>query len=202
MGRHHGRGVDHGIALQRSLFLQRGVDPCRRQAERRFGGVDAGDVDLIAGGVHDHVLVRPDPARAGVDLLDLDDVGVGLELHVVEDSHRRHHKSHFDRQRAAQRLDLFGEAILAVGAVDQRQQRVAQFDLEIVDLQRRRDRLIGCSAGSRRSRGCSVGRRGCLRLPQPRRDGVCATSRPAQRRRCRARGTAASECPAASPARS
>ena len=97
--------------------------------------MDAGHADLVAGGVHDHELVRPDLAGAGVDFLDLDDVGVGLELDVVEDAHRRHHKAHFDRERAAQRLDLLGQAVGAVGAVDQRQQRIAEFDLEIVDLQ-------------------------------------------------------------------
>ncbi len=115
MRRQHGGGVDHGVALERRLFLQRGVDPGGRQAERRLDGVDAGHADLAAGRVHDHELVRPDPAGAGVDFLDLDDVGVGLELDVVEDAHRRHHEAHLDRQRAAQRLDLLGQAVGAVG---------------------------------------------------------------------------------------
>ena len=39
--RQHGRGVDDGVALERGLFLQRGIDPGRRQAERRLGRVDA-----------------------------------------------------------------------------------------------------------------------------------------------------------------
>ena len=99
--------------------------------------MNARDRDLIAAGVHDHELVRPDPAGAGVDLLDLDDVGVGLQLHVVEDADCRHHKAHLDRERTAQCLDLFGQTVGSVGTIDQRQQRVTQFDLEIVDLQRR-----------------------------------------------------------------
>ncbi len=114
MRRQHGRGIDDGIALQRRFFLQRGIDPGRRQAEGRLGGVDAGHVTCPPVGIHDHELVRPDAARAGIDLLDLDDVGVGLELHVVEDAHRRHHEAHFDRERAAQRLDLLGQPVGAV----------------------------------------------------------------------------------------
>ena len=39
MRRQHGRGVDHGVALHRRLFLQRGVDPGGGQAEGRLGGV-------------------------------------------------------------------------------------------------------------------------------------------------------------------
>jgi hypothetical protein len=101
MRRQHGGGVDHRVALQRCFFLERGVDPGRRQAKRRLDGVNAGHADLVAGGVHDHELVRPDLAGAGVHFLDLDNVRVGLELDVVEDAHRRHHKAHFDRERAA-----------------------------------------------------------------------------------------------------
>ena len=116
------------------IVVEAGIDPGRGQAEGRLGGVDAGHADLAAAGVHDHELVRPDLARAGVHFLDLDDVGVGLELDVVEDAHRRHHEAHLDRERAAQCLDLLGQTVGAVRGIDQRQQRIAQFDLEIVDL--------------------------------------------------------------------
>src|SRR5258707_4913160 len=51
----------------------------------------------------------PDPPGAGVDFLDFDDVGVGFELHIVENAHCRHHKTHLDGERAAQRLDLLGQ---------------------------------------------------------------------------------------------
>ena len=99
--------------------------------------MDAGERHLPAGRVHDHVLAGPDAAAAGVDLLDLDHIGVGLEQHVLEDAHGRHHKPHLGRERAAQRLDLLGEAVGAVAGVDQRQQRIAELDLEVVDPQRR-----------------------------------------------------------------
>ena len=136
-------GVDDGVTLDRGLLLQRGVDPGRRQAEGRLGGVRAGQRDLTARRVHDHVLAGPHLAGAGLDLLDLDDVGVGVELHIVEDAHRRHDEAHLGRQRAAQRLDLLGQAVGAVGRVDQRQQRIAELDLEVVHLQRGGDRLFG-----------------------------------------------------------
>ena len=158
--RQHGGGVDHGVALDRRLFLERGVDPGGRQAEGRLGGVGAGQLHLAAGRVHDHVLAGPDLAGAGVDFLDLDDIGVGVELHVVEDAHRRHHEAHLDRERAAQRLDLLGQPVAAVGRIDQRQQRVAELDLEVVDLERGRNRLfrgLGLGVGFRLAR---FGRRG------------------------------------------
>jgi hypothetical protein len=76
-------------------------------------------------------------AAAGIDFLDLDDVGVGLELHVVEDAHRRHDEAHLGGELTAQRLDLLGQAVGAVLVfLDQRQQAVAEFDLEVVDLER------------------------------------------------------------------
>jgi len=85
----------------------------------------------------------PQLAAAGLDFLDLDDIGVGVELHVVEQAHRRHHEAHLHRQRPAQRLDLLGEPVAAVGRIDQRQQRIAELDLEIVHPQRGSDRLVG-----------------------------------------------------------
>ena len=63
MGRQHGGGIDHGVALQRGFFLQAGIDPGRRQAKGRLGGVNARHVDLASAGVHRHELVGPDPAR-------------------------------------------------------------------------------------------------------------------------------------------
>jgi hypothetical protein len=97
---------------------------------------------LLAGRIHHHELAVPDLAVAGVHLLDLDDVAVGVELDVVEDAHRRHDEAHFGGERTAQRLDLLGEAVAAATRVDQRQQRVAELDLEVVHLQRRRHRLF------------------------------------------------------------
>ena len=139
----HGGGVDHRVALHRGFFFQCAVDPCRRQAECRLGGMCAGQLHLAAGGVHDHELAGPDLAAAGFDLFHLDDVGIGVELDIVEDAHGRHDEAHFGRKRPAQRLDLLGQAIAAVRRVDQRQQRVAKLDLEIVDLERGGDRLVG-----------------------------------------------------------
>ncbi len=66
-------------------------------------------------------LFGPDLAGAGVHFLDLDDVGVGLELHIVEDAHRRHDEAHFGGEGTAQRLDLLRQPVGSVGTVDQRQ---------------------------------------------------------------------------------
>jgi hypothetical protein len=110
--------------------------------------VDAGQGDLTAGRVHRHELRRPQLAASGVHFLDLDDVGVGVVLDVVEDAHRRHYEAHLEGQRPAQGLDLFGEAVAAVRRIDQRQEGIAELDLEVVDLQRIRDRFLG-----RRRRG-------------------------------------------------
>lgn len=48
----------------------------------------------------------------------------------------------FDRKRAAQRLDLLGQAIAAIGRVDQWQQRIAELDLQVVHLERACDRFV------------------------------------------------------------
>ena len=55
---------------------------------------------------------------------------------------KAHDEAHFGGERTAQRLDLLGEAVAAATRVDQRQQRVAELDLEVVHLQRRRHRLF------------------------------------------------------------
>ena len=116
MGGEHGGGVDHGIAAERGLFLaarRRPRSPAGRRSARwcaspgRSTWLPRGSMTMYWSG-------QTSP-RAGLDLLDLDDVGVGVELHVVEDAHRRHHEAHLDGQRPAQRLDLLGQPVGAVG---------------------------------------------------------------------------------------
>ena len=133
--------VDNGVTPHRSLFLERRLDPGGGQAEGRLGRVHARQRHLLAGRIHDHVLAVPDLAAAGFHFLDLDHVTVGVELDVVEDAHRRHDEAHFGRERAAQRLDLLGEPFSG-GGIDQRQQRIAELDFQVVHLQRRRHRLF------------------------------------------------------------
>ena len=102
----------------------------------------AGQLHLPAHRVHRHVQAGEDLALAGLDLLDAHDIGVRVELHVVEDAHRRHHESGFGGELAPQRLDLLGEAVVAVGGVDERHEGVADLDLEVVDLEDIGDRLV------------------------------------------------------------
>src|SRR4029450_9091189 len=120
MGGEHGGSIDHRVALHRGFLLERAIDPGRRKAEGRFGCMCARQLYLPAGGVHDHVLARPHLAAAGLHFLDLDDVGIRVELHIVEKLHGRHHEAHFDRQRAPKRLDLLGQPVAAVTRIAQR----------------------------------------------------------------------------------
>ena len=82
-------------------------------------------------------------AAAGLDLLDLHDVAVGFQMHVVEQAYRRHDEAHFPGELAPERLDLFGQLVLSVLSVDERQKGVADLDLEFVHRQGGRDRLFG-----------------------------------------------------------
>ena len=170
VGRHDGGGVDHRVAAELRLVAQAVVDPGRRQPEGRLQHVVAGQLHLPAHRVHGHVQVREDRAGAGLDLLDADDVLVGVELHVVEDAHRRHDEAGLAGELAAQSLDLLGEAVGAVRRVDERQQGVADLDLEIVDLEDIRDRLFrrrtrGADFLRRRAAACDAGRGARLVLP-------------------------------------
>ena len=142
MRRQHGRGINHRIALHRRFLFERAVDPCCRESESWLGGVRAGQFHLPAGRIHNHVLPGPNLAAAGLDFLHFDNVGVRVELHVVETSNSGHDESQFDRKRAAQRPDLLGQAIAAIGRVDQWQQRIAELDLQVVHLERACDRFV------------------------------------------------------------
>ena len=106
----------------------------------------AGHVDGPALRIHDQKAAGEEFAAAGFHFLEADAVLVGAELHVVEDAHRRHDEAHLLRQLAAQRLDLVGDA-LALDVVDQRQQRIAQFDAQLVERQRVGDGLFGGLGG-------------------------------------------------------
>ena len=90
--------------------------------------------------VHHHS-AEPHLAGAGLHLLDADGVALGGQAHVVEDPHAGHDEAIVGGQRPAQSLDLVGEPA-AFQVVDQAQQAVAQFDLDLVDGQARRDRLF------------------------------------------------------------
>ncbi|MDV7400745.1 hypothetical protein RZS08_55530, partial [Arthrospira platensis SPKY1] len=86
--------------------------------------------------------VGPDIAPARLHLLDLQDVGVGRQLDIVLDAHRRHDEAELARELATQRLDLVGEPPGPL-LVDQGEQAVAELEPDRVDLQGRGDRLLG-----------------------------------------------------------
>lgn len=98
MRRQHGRGINHRIAFHRRFLFERAVDPCCRESESWLGGVRAGQFHLPAGRIHNHVLPGPNLAAAGLDFLHFDNVGVRVELHVVENSNSGHDESQFRPQ--------------------------------------------------------------------------------------------------------
>ena len=165
MGGEHRAGIDHGEAAEAGFLAQRRRHPGGGQAEGRLGGVGAGQVDGQALGIHDQEGAGEQFALAGIDFLDADAVFVGAQLHIVQDAHRRHHKAHFLRQLAAQRLDLVGDAV-ALNIVDQGQQAIAQFDPQQVERQGGGDRLFLGRAGgfALASCACSAAARASLRL--------------------------------------
>ena len=161
VGREHRRRIDHGVALEGGLVLERSVDPAGRQAEGRLGGVGPRHVERAAGRIQNHELLGIEHAVSCRDFLDLDDIGIGVELHVVENAHRRHDEAHFAGQLAAQRLDLLGQAVVVAPAGNQRQQAIAKLDPQFVHLQGGRDRLF-LRLGRQGGKGGLGGGLGCL----------------------------------------
>ena len=108
--------------------------------------MEARQFDLAAHRVHDEDLIDINVAATGFDFFDADRIAVGFELHIVEDTHRRHDKAHVACHLAAQRFDLVGE-LLMLFAVDEREQHVADFEAQLVHLERGADRLFGGGHG-------------------------------------------------------
>ena len=143
-------GVHDREAAQLGFVAQRSIYPGRRKPEGGLQHVLAGQLNLPAHRVHGHELAGIDLTGSGIDLLHANDVAVGIELYVVEDAHGGHDEAHLRRELTPQRLDLLREPVRSVGRVHEGQQRVADLDLEIVDLEHVRDRLLACrSAGAR-----------------------------------------------------
>src|SRR5579883_570045 len=149
VGRQHRRRIDDRIALEHGLFAIAFRHPHGGQAEGRLGRLVAGQRDLVAARVHDEEHARLELAAPDLDLLDPHDIAVGAELHVVLDAHRREDETHLARELATERLDLIGEA-MAARVVDERDEAVAELDADVIELESRRDRLLG---GTRRLAG-------------------------------------------------
>jgi len=101
-----------------------------------------------------------DLAVGGLHFLDADLIVVGLELHVVENADRRHDEAQFEGKLATQGLDLLGEAVGA-GFVflDEAEEAIAEFELEIVDLEAVADRGVAGRGGAGHARS-ALGRLG------------------------------------------
>ncbi len=91
--------------------------------------------------VHDEQHTGADIAATHLGLLDAEHIGVGRELHIIKDTHRRHDKAHLACELAPERLDLVGQAEAAV-VIDERQEAIAEFKPELVKREGRADRLF------------------------------------------------------------
>ena len=140
------RCVDDRIATEGGFLAQAFVDPCRRKPEGGFRRVQAGKLDLVAARIHHQQLADIDVAATGFDFLDANDVAVGVELNIVEDSDRWHDETHVACDLAPQGLDLVGE-LLVILAVDQRQQCIADFQAQFVHPQGSADWLLSHGNG-------------------------------------------------------
>jgi hypothetical protein len=92
----------------------RRIIPARSWSTVRSSGACAGRVHCEQGANLQLAVARIHFAHA-------DGVAIGGELHVIEDTHARHHEAELLRQCFAQRFDLIREAA-ALHIVDQRQQ--------------------------------------------------------------------------------
>ena len=137
----HRRRIYDGEAAERGLFAIVFLDPRGGEAKGGLARRHAGQVDGFAARVHDHQLARHQLAAAGFDLLHGDAVFLRAERHVVENTHRRHDEAEIAGDLAAERLDLVCQAI-AAAVVDERQQAIAELDLELVEREGGGDGLV------------------------------------------------------------
>ena len=124
--------LDRGVAL-----LSVSIDAASRETFSAVRGVDK--FDQVVGNVLRFMKMRGAAKRPRVT------VSFG-----VEDANRRHDEAELGRQLSPQRLDLLGEAVgAALVFLDQREQAIAELELQLVDLEAVGDRRLLVS-GTRR----------------------------------------------------
>jgi len=133
LGGHHADGVEDHAAQTLGVAALFGRDP---DAGHPVGGVDGlgpPQVLELLFGADGQELVDLDLALSDLDLLDLDHVGVGLELQVVPEAHAGDHDAQFQCDVAPDR----GDPVQQLGAlvrVHQRQQTPSHLQGDGVDL--------------------------------------------------------------------
>ena len=141
------------------------------------GRPNAGSDGPLAGQVRQAAATGPSPAAwsaaarrapASISLTRID-VGVGGELQVVLDPHRRQHEAHLGRDGAAQALDLLGQPRRV--AAGQRKQAVAEF--QAGSRRSGAQSVIGGSTGAAATGGSAIVLRG---------RGACGAARRRRRR--------------------
>ncbi len=135
------RRVDHGVTPEGRFFALVVMHPHCRQAEGRLDSLFARQFDLVAARIHDKQHGGTDFSACGFNLLDADHVGIRRQLHVVLDTDGWHDEAHLIGELTPQSSDLLGQG-RSVFPVHKRQQRVSQFEFDIVKLQRGRYRLL------------------------------------------------------------
>ncbi len=138
--REHGDGIDNRVAVELRLLALALGDPERRQAERGLRRLDARDFLEDRARVHREVVVEHELSLGDLDALELDDVGVGLDLDVVTDADRRHDEAELERALPPDHDDAV-EQVAALPLVDERDEAVADLKLHGINLQERDDVL-------------------------------------------------------------
>jgi hypothetical protein len=166
VGGDHGAGIDHGVAHGLRLFAHRSFDPHRRQAEGRIAGGDARQRGDDVARIDGEKLAGAHLTAADFHALQRDAVAVRIDLEVVADVHGRRQEADLAREFLADALDASHQFAVG-GAVDQRNQAIADFEPQRVD---RRDVLpagfLRLDCGNRGG-ACTSGTAAaaCCRLP-------------------------------------
>lgn len=124
MGGNHGTGIHHGIAERLRLVALAALDPHRIQTERRVLGCNAIERPEYLAGVDRQLAIRIDLRLGQADAHQRQAIGIGQQIEIVADMHRRHEKAEILRQLLAHALDS-RQQLAPLIAIDQRNQPVA-----------------------------------------------------------------------------
>ena len=142
----HRGGIDDRVARCLGAFAGRGGDPEGRQAEGGLDGRDAVEGGVGIAGIHREQAARHELAARDLGALDADRVAVGGELHVVANADRGEHEAELGGHLPADERDPL-QQLASLALVDERDQAVADLELEDVERQRVRTDSGLCRAG-------------------------------------------------------
>jgi hypothetical protein len=132
--RHDRRRLDDHVAVRLGLLTPRAGDPLGRHAERRVDRVHAVDLLHHAARVERQQEARHHLGPRDLAAAQLDHVLVARQPHVVADADGRDQDAQLQRALLAEQRDAL-QQVAALLLVDQRDERVADLELDGVDLQ-------------------------------------------------------------------